>query len=136
VLLMVVAVGVWLNWSAVSLRGNRRVYDFAAHLLREVEPSTMIVNHWVTASVLDYLRIVEGQRPDVASFNLDFYFLGAQTECDMPDALAQMAWFSWLSGQLVSRPLCFIEPLPSSPSNLHWVREGTCWQLRVGREEQ
>jgi len=138
ILLLVIAVSVWLNWSSVSLRHDRRVYDFAARLLDEVEPSTTIVNHWVTASVLDYLQVVEGRRPDVTSFNLSFYFLGLQTRygsLDNNNTSAQADWFSWLDSQLGQRPLCFIEPLPTIPDNLRWIRQNACWKLAYGEEE-
>lgn len=136
ILFLVLAIGVWLNWSAVSLKDNHRVYDFSARLLSEVEPSTVIVNRWVTASVLDYLQVVEGKRPDVTSFNLDFYFLGLQKDCDAQNNLsAQQAWFAWLERQVGQRPLCFIEPLPPVPPNFHWIQQGACWKIRTAKEE-
>jgi hypothetical protein len=130
ILLLVVVVGVCLNWSSVTLSHNQRTYDFAAQLLDRVAPSTMIVNHWVTAAVLDYLQIVEGRRPDVSSFNLEFYFLGVQTQYRSLDSVsAQLAWFSWLDDQLARRPLCFVEPLPPIPSHLRWVDGDVCSTL-------
>jgi hypothetical protein len=129
-LFLVVAIGAWLNWSSVDLSNNSRVYHFADQLLDEVEYSTMIVNHWVTASVVDYLQVVEERRPDVVSFNLSFYFLGLQMEYDsLEDVSARAAWFSWLDNHLGRRPLCFIEPLPLIPSNFSWIKQGSCWKI-------
>jgi hypothetical protein len=130
ILLLVIVIGAYLNWSSVTLSHNQRTYDFAAQLLERVAPSTMIVNHWVTAAVLDYLQIVEGRRPDVSSFNLEFYFLGLQTQYRSLDSVpAQLAWFSWLDDQLERRPLCFVEPLPPVPSHLRWAGGDVCWTL-------
>jgi hypothetical protein len=132
-LLLVVGIGAALNVPAVTLSHNRRVYDFSAQLLEDVKPSTVIVNHWVTASVLDYLRIVEGKRPDVASFNLEFYYLGLQTKYGSLDVpAAEQSWFSWLGERLEQGPLCFVEPLPAIPDHLQWTRQGMCWELAAG----
>lgn len=130
VLLIIIVIGVLLNWSSVSLQNNRRVYDFSAQLLRVVEPSAVIVNHWVTSSVFDYLQIVEGQRPDVTVFNIDFFLLGAQQGCgEESGANALRAWFAWLDHQVDLRPLCFVEPLPPIPAHFDWIRQGACWTV-------
>ena len=130
-LLLVIAIGMGLNWPTMDLSQNRRVYDFATHLLDKVEPSTMIVNYWITASAVDYLQIVEGRRPDVISFNLDFYNLALHTQSDTRDnaSARQQIWFAWLKNQLRQRPLCFIEPLPAVPDDLRWVQQSVCWKL-------
>ena len=126
-----IAVGVSIDWPALDLSQDRLVHSYATQVLQELPPNTAIVNHWATASVFDYLRIVEGIRPDVTSFNLDFYFLGIQSSCQ-PDAeqLPDTRWFSWIDTQLQQQvPLCFIEPLPSIPDKYHWTRRGSCWEM-------
>jgi 4-amino-4-deoxy-L-arabinose transferase-like glycosyltransferase len=129
-LLLVVGLGIAINWQSVSLRDDRRAYDFAAQLLEDVEPSTLVVSGWTTASVLDYLRLVEGRHPDVQSFNVDFYNLGLQERYGSPtSAPAQAEWHTWLEDQLRQRPLCFIEPLPAMPDHYEWTRQGPCWKL-------
>jgi hypothetical protein len=129
-LLVVVGLGIAFNGQSVSLRANRKAYDFAHPVLDEVKPSTLVVNGWVTASVLDYLRLVEGQRVDVQSFNLDFYNLGLQERHgSLTSEAAQLEWNGWLARQLQKRPLCFIEPLPAVPDHYRWTRQGLCWQL-------
>lgn len=129
-LLVSIAASVRLNWTSVDLGQNVRVYDFATDVVESAAPSTTIVNHWVTASVFDYLRVVEKRRPDVTSFNLDFFFLAQQTRCSAEDdKAAQQAWFSWLDDALEQQPLCFIEPLPAIPNNLHWIKQGVCWRV-------
>jgi len=130
VVLFVVGMGVALNWPAVSLHGNRKAYDFAAQLLAEVEPSALVVNGWVTASVLDYLLLVEGRRPDVQSFNLDFYSLSLQARHgSLASGPAQADWHRWLEKHISERPICFIEPLPAVPEDYQWTRIGLCWKL-------
>lgn len=128
-LMLFVVLGVWFNWFTVSLSQDSRVYDFAVQVINEVEPSTMIVSHWVTASVLDYVQVVDGRRADVTSFNLEFYALGLQQYDQRPGLNAQQAWFDWLHQHVGHRPLCFIEPLPAIPNDLHWASRGLCWTL-------
>jgi len=134
-LLFVIALSTWFDWPYVSLKGNRRVYDTAAQVLSQLEPSTILVNHWITASVFDYLRVVEGRRPDVSSFNIDFFYLGVQNRCtaSSTDDPAEVAWLAWLNAHLGERPLCFIEPLPTTPEKYSWSKQGECWILTSGR---
>jgi hypothetical protein len=131
-LLVIVALGVIADWSTVSLHDDRRAYDFATKVLEEVGPSTTIVSHWATASVFDYLRIVEGQRPDVTSFNADFYFLGVQEACApiSTQRLIDNGWIQWLAGLSEEGRLCFIEPLNDLPDGYDWQKKGSCWELR------
>jgi hypothetical protein len=129
VLLLLLAIGIGLNWSTVSLAGNRRVYEYTAVLLDSAEPSTVILGHWAMASVVDYLQVVEGRRPDVLSYNLDFYFLGLQDRyATWNNPLAQQAWFDQFNQWFGHRPLCVIEPLPPIPPGLYWVQAGDCWR--------
>jgi 4-amino-4-deoxy-L-arabinose transferase-like glycosyltransferase len=132
-LVFILGLGVALDWSNVSLKDERRTYDFARQVLNQVGPSTTIVNHWATASVFDYLRLVEGMRPDVTSFNVDFYFLGIQPNCQpiSESYLGQIGWLDHLE-ELSSRDrLCFIEPLHDLPEGYDWRQTDACWQLVV-----
>lgn len=136
-LLALAVVGAAVNWQTVSLRGNRRVIDYGYELLRQVEPSTLVVNHWVTASVLDYLKLVEGRRPDVTSYNLDFHSLALQERyVTLESAAAQKEWRAWLEQALSKRPLCFIEPLPEIPDHYRWEEGGICWKLTPASQHQ
>lgn len=128
-LLSVIACAVLLNWTSVSLRGNRRAYEFASALLDQIPASAIVVNSWATAPVIDYLQIVEGRRPDLANFNLGFFLLASQTECDPTGATLKQAWLAWLHSRLGERPICVIEPLPVIASDLRWVEEGVCWKV-------
>jgi hypothetical protein len=136
-LLTLAVVGAAFNWQTVSLRGNRRVIDYGYELLRQVESSTLVVNHWVTASVLDYLKLVEGRRPDVTSYNLDFHNLALQERhVTLESAAAQTEWRAWLEQALSQRPLCFVEPLPEVPEHYRWEEGGICWKLTLASQHQ
>lgn len=132
-LLILLGVGMAVDWRAVDLSQDRQAYNYAHQVLEALPPSTVIVNHWATASVFDYLRIVEGVRLDVRSFNLDFFSLGTQAVCQVSDdGGLNAAWFGWLEAQMQRRtPLCFIEPLPALPLRFEWARQGACWTLEV-----
>jgi hypothetical protein len=94
---------------------------------------TTIVNHWVTASVFDYLRIVEGKRPDIDSFNIDFYFLSIQENCQQitTEDLSANGWIDWLESKSRQNQMCFIEPLHDIPEGYTWHQQGVCWQLSM-----
>jgi len=134
-LLFILGLGLILDWSNVSLKDERRTYDFARQVLNQVGPSTTIVNHWATASVFDYLRLIDGMRPDVASFNVDFYFLGIQSACQpISEAyLEQIGWLDRLEELSSQDRLCFIEPLHDLPKGYDWQQTGACWSLAVER---
>jgi hypothetical protein len=120
-----------LNGPVISLRHNRRAYNFVVDMLTHVEAETMIVSHWATASVVDYVQLVEGQRPDVYSFNMDFFTLALQWRFgDATAPAAQEVWDAWLVDTIAVRPLCFVEPLPDvSPDTYRWQAQGKCWKL-------
>ncbi len=132
-LLFVIVFGAVAAWPTLNLRNNYQVYSYAKNILDEVSPSTTIVNHWATASVFDYLRIVEGVRPDVKSFNVDFYFLGIQDGCKpiSDEQLLANGWVFWLESLSRQDRLCFIEPLPDAPEGFAWRRKGSCWHLEL-----
>jgi len=122
----------------ISLRNNRRVYEYARQVLESVEPDATIVNHWATASVIDYIQIIDGLRPDVESLNVDFYFLGVQEECQPPSSqdLLKNGWIPWLSERSRKNQLCFIEPLHNLPDGYRWIDNGNCWQVEEGSEQE
>ena len=130
-LLALILGGVILDWSTISLRYDRRAYEFASQVLVDSGPTTTIVNHWATASVFDYLRIVEGRRPDVSSFNADFYFLGIQENCQpiTNQQMLDLGWIGWLADLSTQDRLCYIEPLHGLPDGYRWRNKGVCWDL-------
>jgi hypothetical protein len=118
------------DWQEISLRRDTRIYTYASRILENTEPNTLIVNHWPTASVFDYIQWIEGKRLDVQIFNLDFYFLAIQKDCKIENDQASLkTWYKWLDDKLERQPLCFIEPLPPIPANLSWQKKDECWGL-------
>ena len=136
VLGLVVLAGLLSDWHTVSLRDERRAYAYAGKVLDQVPENTTIVNHWATASVFDYLRIVEGRRPDVSNINVDFYFLGIQQDCRpvTNQALVDSGWIDYLVALSEQGRLCFIEPLHGLPDGYEWQGKGPCWSLAVEDE--
>jgi len=64
---MVVAVLVALgwNWRLVDLSGDRSARIYGEEVLRQVGPDALVLGWWDIAPVIQYLQLVEGQRPDV-----------------------------------------------------------------------
>lgn len=130
ILFMVIGAAAALDWQEISLRRDTRIYTYASRILENTEPNTLIVNHWPTASVFDYIQWIEGKRLDVQIFNLDFYFLAIQKDCKIENDQASLkTWYKWLDDKLERQPLCFIEPLPPIPANLSWQKKDECWGL-------
>jgi len=137
-LLTLVLAGVAADWGSLSLRADRRAYLFADQVLEQAGPSATIVSHWATASVIDYLLIVEGKRPDVDNYNVDFYFLGIQESCRpiTEGQLLEDGWITRLADLSAQDRLCFIEPLHSLPGGYRWQNRGLCWSLAEETEER
>jgi hypothetical protein len=57
------------HWRAVDLSGDRSSRQEAEAMLEQVEPEALIVGRWQTIPSLQYLQLVEGQRPDVRLIN-------------------------------------------------------------------
>jgi hypothetical protein len=129
--LALILVGMFFDWRSVSLRGDLRTYAFANQVLEQAGPSTTIVSHWATASVIDYLLVVEGKRPDIDNYNADFYYLGIQESCRpvTEQQLLENGWIAWLADLSVQERLCFIEPLHGVPEGYRWQNRGLCWAL-------
>jgi hypothetical protein len=69
-----------VNWRSVD-----RSYDWLAHkyselVLEMVEPNSLIIAQWTTATPLEYMIIVEGRRSDVEIFDRGLYYLGARAK--------------------------------------------------------
>ena len=130
-ILVLILFGTIADFPEISLREDRRAYEFAQQVLTEVAKDTIVVNHWATASVFDYIRIIEGRRPDVQSFNADFYFLGIQEACDpiSNQQLLELGWIDWLLELTARNQLCYVEPLHGLPEGYRWRNHGLCWNL-------
>ncbi|HEX6386457.1 MAG TPA: DUF2723 domain-containing protein [Anaerolineae bacterium] len=64
---VLVAVG-W-NWRLVNLSGDWSTREQSEAILRQVEPGALIFGWWDTIPGVQYLQLVEGERPDVTTIN-------------------------------------------------------------------
>lgn len=61
----VVAVALVNNWQLVDLSDDWSSRERGEAILSQVEPNALIFGWWDTVAVVQYLQLVEGQRPDV-----------------------------------------------------------------------
>jgi hypothetical protein len=71
VLLMVVS-SLVLNWGYVDISHDWRARQLGQQIFETVEPNAFYLGTWVDVPILEYLQLVEGQRPDVTTVNLLF----------------------------------------------------------------
>jgi hypothetical protein len=71
IVLAVVVAAAW-NWRLVDRADDRSARDLGESILRSVKPHALIFGYWQTVPLVDYLRLVEGQRPDVQTINRVF----------------------------------------------------------------
>jgi hypothetical protein len=64
---VVLAVGA--NWQRVDLSGDWSTREQGEAILAEVEANALIFGWWDTVPAIQYLQLVEGQRPDVTAIN-------------------------------------------------------------------
>jgi hypothetical protein len=73
ILRVVIAVGVVMalgaTWPLVDLSDDRSARSHGETVLRTVEPNALVLGWWGTVPVVEYLQLVEGQRPDVQAIN-------------------------------------------------------------------
>jgi hypothetical protein len=58
-----------LSWRLVDLSSDWSARGRGEAILRQAEPDALILGWWDTAPVVEYLQLVEGQRPDVQTIN-------------------------------------------------------------------
>jgi hypothetical protein len=59
---------VW-NWRIVDLSGDWSTRQRGEAILQQAEPGSLVFGWWDTVPVVQYLQLVEGQRPDVRAIN-------------------------------------------------------------------
>jgi hypothetical protein len=57
------------NWRLVDLSDDWSARERGEQILAEVQPQGLVLGWWETIPVLQYLQLVEGQRPDVQTIN-------------------------------------------------------------------
>ncbi|MBK8905261.1 MAG: DUF2723 domain-containing protein [Anaerolineaceae bacterium] len=74
-----VLLAVGLNWSLVDRSADWSTREMAETILAEVEQDALVLGWWDTVPAVQYLQLVEGQRPDVQTINR-FLIPGAAME--------------------------------------------------------
>jgi hypothetical protein len=87
------------NWPLVNLSDDWSARERGEEILEEVEPNALIFGWWDTVPVVEYLQLVEGERPDVKAINRFSITYG-----DM---------VLWIEREIDHRPI-YIDNLPSS----------------------
>ena len=64
---VVVAIG--LNWGLVDRSDDWSPREMAETILQEVDPNALVLGWWDTVPAVQFLQLVEGQRPDVQAIN-------------------------------------------------------------------
>jgi hypothetical protein len=67
--LIAVFVALLWNWKIADLSGDYSARDQGERILAVVEENALIFGWWDTVPVVQYLQLVEGQRPDVTAIN-------------------------------------------------------------------
>jgi hypothetical protein len=67
--IVVIALGLVLNWRWVDMSKVDNYALFAEEFMAVAAPHAVIIAPWSSAAVLDYYQRVEGQRPDLLIFN-------------------------------------------------------------------
>jgi hypothetical protein len=112
----VLIAAVW-NWRQVDLSQDRSARARGETILHEVQPRALILGWWETAPLIEYLQLVEGQRPDVQVINR---FLVS------PDDLRQI-----IAHEVSRRPV-YIDSLPGTlPQNLEVRPIGSLYRLSL-----
>ena len=86
-----------LNWRLVDLSNNRDARKLGQEILETLPPEALYFGYWDTVPVVQYLQLVEDQRPDVQAINR---FL-----------IAPQAMVEWIRRDLNERPV-FVDSLP------------------------
>lgn len=69
VLVTMVLLALAWNWSRVDLSDDWSTRQQSEEILQEVQPNALVFGWWDTVPGLQYMQLVEGQRPDVTVIN-------------------------------------------------------------------
>ena len=71
-ILAVTIITVSLNWSYVDHSKDWSARERGESLLQNLETNALVLGYWDTVPLIEYLQLVEGQRPDVQAVNRFF----------------------------------------------------------------
>jgi hypothetical protein len=69
VMVLLVAMALFWNWHRVDLAHDSSARERGEAILAAAEPNAIIFGWWDTVPVVEYLQLVEGQRPDIMAVN-------------------------------------------------------------------
>ncbi|MCI0394028.1 MAG: DUF2723 domain-containing protein [Chloroflexi bacterium] len=122
-LLGVVLLALATNWPLVDRSEDWSTRQRGEAILQVVEPNALVLGWWDTVPVVEYLQLVEGQRPDVTAINR-FLISGEDLE-------------QLIRREVENRPVYINTPPASLLHAYKAVRTGPVYQLlRVESNEQ
>ncbi|MCA9951413.1 MAG: DUF2723 domain-containing protein [Anaerolineales bacterium] len=68
-IMLIVALPVGANWRQVDLSDDWSTRQQSELILQQAEPNALIFGWWETVPAIQYLQLVEGQRPDITVIN-------------------------------------------------------------------
>ncbi len=121
--ILVGAVGFALawNWPLVSLSGDTSTRKQGETILAQAAPGSLVFGYWEVVPVLQYLQLVEGQRPDVQAINR---FLIP------PDAMEKL-----IEQEIGSRSI-YVDSVPTGlPEDIEALPVGPLYRLQVSSQQ-
>lgn len=116
VMIAVVGLALLWNWNRVNLAHDTSARERGETILEVVEPNAIILGWWDTVPVVEYLQLVEGQRPDVQAINR--FLISGQ---DMEELIEQ---------EIGNRPIYINSPPVSLLSAIDAVPAGPIYKLQ------
>jgi hypothetical protein len=110
-----VAAAVVLNWGLVDRSDDWSTREIAETILQQAEPNALILGWWDTVPAVQFLQLVEGQRPDVQTINR-FLISG--------DAMEQL-----ILSQIEERPVYINNPSMTLLQNTSAIPMGPIYKL-------
>jgi Protein of unknown function (DUF2723) len=105
------------NWRQVDLSNDWSARTRGELILHNVLPHALVFGWWNTTPVIEYLQLVEGQRPDVQAINC---FL-----------IAPAAMHELIAHEVTRRPVYIDNPPDDLPRTLEARPDGLLYRLRL-----
>ena len=133
----VLAVMLIFNYPRVDLSGDTVTRDFAARQLRAVPRNAVIIGGWIDITPLQYLQVVEGQRPDVMVFDFGLYTLGRRAALRsqnvdgpaMQEIIAEEIVRRVNDDLVAGRPVFSLGPIPLLEAHFALTAEGDLFRI-------
>jgi hypothetical protein len=127
------------NWFFVDRSHDEQAYQFAKVVMSSVAPNSLILGQWTTAPLLDYLKIIEKQRPDVTVVDRGLISLGIRDKLDRINSKllgkAGDLSFEWMSQYIEcesrSRPVYITEKDPVFQDSFDYIPQSSGIYLLV-----